>query len=319
MSQMLPYSFFNDVEKPLKYILYGDTDSDFVWLPNITIDTNDLRPTIDLANTIGKDINRLIEEHMKTNVLPKMGINPIHNRTKFKTEIIADCIFFIGIKKNYAYRLLVKEGNIIEHKPIKYTGLTTKSDMTKYTKQIINELIEQIMFNKEIPLKDKMNKATLFVMKFKQIIKKDISELNLEQIGQPKKWSLKTKNNTDTWQVFAMKLYNTIMDTEFFKPLSGGIAVPIIIKDVNLFLQKIDPYRFKSDLYIQDASLNKLKHIVLPYSFDKETVRERLNEYTIEINEDDVWEKICGQTIQDIMQLFNKYSNPLNQYISNIS
>ena len=29
MSQMLPYSFFNDVEKPLKYILYGDTDSDF--------------------------------------------------------------------------------------------------------------------------------------------------------------------------------------------------------------------------------------------------------------------------------------------------
>ena len=319
MSQMLPYSFFNDVEKPLKYILYGDTDSDFVWLPNITIDTNDLRPTIDLANTIGKDINRLIEEHMKTNVLPKMGINPIHNRTKFKTEIIADCIFFIGIKKNYAYRLLVKEVNIIEHKPIKYTGLTTKSDMTKYTKQIINELIEQIMFNKEIPLKDKMNKATLFVMKFKQIIKKDISELNLEQIGQPKKWSLKTKNNTDTWQVFAMKLYNTIMDTEFFKPLSGGIAVPIIIKDINLFLQKIYPYRFKSDLYIQDASLNKLKHIVLPYSFDKETVRERLNEYTIEINEDDVWGKICGQTIQDIMQLFNKYSNPLNQYISNIS
>ena len=116
-----------------------------------------------------------------------------------------------------------------------------------------------------------------------------------------------------------MKLYNTIMDTEFFKPLSGGIAVPIIIKDINLFLQKIVPYRFKSDLYIQDASLNKLKHIVLPYSFDKETVRERLNEYTIEINEDDVWGKICGQTIQDIMQLFNKYSNPLNQYISNIS
>lgn len=314
---MLPYTFFSDVEKRLKYVLYGDTDSDFVWIPNVKVDPENLTPVIDLANTIGKDINKLIETHICQNVLPKMGIDPKYNRTTFKTEIIADCIFFIGIKKNYAYRLLVKEGNIIGHKPIEYTGLTSKSDMTQYTKEILSGLIENVMFNKEIPLIDKHNKATQFIISFRNKILDDIKSLRLDLIGQPKKWSTKTKNNTDTWQIYGMKLYNTIMNEVIFKPLSGGIAVPIIIRDVNLFMNKIKSIKNASEFYIEDAPLNKLKNIVFPYSFDVEKVKSTLNEFSIIINEDDLWAKICGQNIQDVLSLFNKYKNPMNQYMIN--
>ena len=119
------------------------------------------------------------------------------------------------------------------------------------------------------------------------------------------------------------KQYGTIYQIEIadqrviFKPLSGGIAVPIIIRDVNLFMNKVQSIKNTSEFYIEDAPLNKLKNIVFPYSFDVEKVKSTLNEFSIIINEDDLWAKICGQNIQDVLSLFNKYKNPMNKYMIN--
>lgn len=315
---MIPHSFFKDVEKKLQYILYGDTDSQFLFIPQVKVDENNLEPAIKAANEIAEDINFEIEKHMNDNVLPKLGIDPQYNRTAFKTEIIANSIFFLGIKKNYAYKLLVKEGNIIPKKPIEYAGLISKSDLTTYTKVIIQGLIEDIMFDTSITPKEKLDKATRFIISFKEKIIEDVNNFNFKEIGQPKKWSIKTKNNEDTWQIYGMRLYNTIMEDPLFKPMGGGVALPITITNHTGFLQKIEPIKHNNEFYLRDSPLSKLNYIVFPYSFDIESVKERMKEFYIKINIDALWDKICGTNVKDIMNLISQYGRAIYQYIGSI-
>lgn len=310
---MIPYTFFKDVEKRLNHILYSDTDSLFLHIP-IKFNYENPKDSIEKVNKIAEDINNRILDHLNSYVLPKLGIDPKYNETFFKTEIIADSIFFLGVKKNYAYRLLVKEGNIIDKKPVKYTGLTSKSDMTKYTKNIINYSIENVMFDISLSPKEKKEKATKIIIDFRNKIYEDIKELNVSNIGQPKKWSTKTKNNEDTWQISAMRLYNTIMQDDVFKPMTGGVLVPIIITNPTDFVKKIADIRYLKDTYLQDTPLNKITFLAFPhFQFDKDKVKERMEFFNIKIDNDKIWEKICNTTIKDIMSLFDQYCNPLLQ------
>lgn len=315
---MLPYTFFNDVEKRLKYILYGDTDSTFIYVERVKVNLENLLETIDIANKISHAINDGITEHLNTNVLPKLGIDPQYNKTTFKTELVSNAIFFLGIKKNYAYRMLAKEGNIIDSQPIKYVGLISKSDMTKYTQTILKGLVEEIMFDIKSMPEDKKQKAVNYIIGFRNKIHEDVINLRFDEIGQPKKWSIKTKNNEDTWQVYGMRLYNTIMNEPVFKPMSGGLAVAINITNPTDFLQKVESVRHTNEMYLNDSPISKLNYIVFPYTFNVEEVKTALKHFNIEVNEEDLWSKICGTNIQDIMSLFNQYSNPINQLIGKI-
>lgn len=312
---MIPYTFFNDVEKRLKYVLYGDTDSIFVYVSKYKVDLNNLSGAIEMAKMISEEINRRVEEHLNSYVLPKLGINPKHNKTTFKTEIIANSIFFLGIKKNYAYRLIVKENVFIEKMPVKYAGLISKSDLTKYTRTMIQGMIENIMFGIKASPEEKRVAAVNYIVGFKNKVHDDIINLNISQVGQPKKWGTNSKKDDDTWQIYGMRLFNTVMNEAIFKPMGGGIAVPIIITNVTEFLERIAPFRFNNELFLNDAPITKLNYIVFPYVFSVETVKQKLEYFKIRIDEDTLWSKICGRNVQDIIELFNQYSNPINRLI----
>ena len=309
---MIPYTFFKDVEKRLKYILYSDTDSLFIHIP-IKFNYDNPNESIETVGNIAEKINNRIIDHLNSYVLPKLGIDPKYNETFFKTEIIADSIFFLGVKKNYAYKLLVKEGNIIKHKPVEYTGLTSKSDITKYTKEIINYVVENIMFDIELTDKQKKDKAIKYIKSYYDKILADIKELKIDSIGQPKKWSVKLKDDKDTWQIVGMRLYNTLFQEEVFKPMSGGILIPIIIENPNLFLNKIQHLKDNKDCFLKNTPINNIVWFAFPYSFDKDKIQALFDEYTIKINVDKIWEKIYNQTLQDIIDLFNQYCNPYLQ------
>lgn len=313
MANMPPYTFFNDVEKRLNYVLYGDTDSDFVWIPKVKVDYNNLIPIMNIANKVGKDVNARIEDHIKGNVLPKLGIDPEWNRTTFKTEIIADSILFVGTKKNYAYRLLVKEGIIIDDKPVEYTGLIAKSDMTQYTKKTITTLIEKLAFDKNIKLMDKHKYISSVQKDIANSVLNDVKELNVLHIGQPKKWSSNTKNNKDTWQNVGMRLYNTIMEDMIFKPMTSGILLPIQITDIPTFESKIKPLKNTNEYYLTEYnSTSDCNYIAFPYTFDPEKVKNKLAEYCIQINVEALLIKINGQNVTEIISLLNQYGNAIS-------
>lgn len=314
---MLQYSFYKDVEARLPHVLYGDTDSLFINLPTVKINENDLESAYKIISKVAKEINDELADHMNNNVLPLLGIDPQYNRTVFKTEIIVDKIFFTGKKKNYAYRLISKEWNEVKHKPVEYTGLTTKSDMIGKTKEIIHGLIEKIMFNSEYTPEQRSQAAVNYIIQFKDQVINDAKELNIMEIGQRKKWS--TKTTSDTFQITGMRLYNTIMEGDpVFKPMMGGIIIPIIITDPINFSKKMNDVKYKNPLYLNDTPVNKINYLCFPYSFDKEIVKERMKYYHIEINAAKIWENICNSQVEDITGLFKQYSNPINQLIGQI-
>lgn len=309
---MIPATFFKDVEKRLKYILYSDTDSLFIHIP-IKFNYDDPEKSMKIVNDVAESINNKIIDHLNSYVLPKLGIDPKYNETFFKTEIIADSIFFLGVKKNYAFRLLVKEGNIINSKPIEYTGLTSKSDITKYTKEIINHVIENIMFDIELSDTQKRDKTTQFIKGYYDKILADINELKIHSIGQPKKWSVKLKNDKDTWQIIGMRLYNTLFQEEHFKPMSGGILIPIIIDNPTEFLKKLQLIDNSKEYYLKSTPINNITWFAFPYTFDADKVKQLFKEYCIKIDVNKIWGKIYNKTLQDIVSLFNQYCNPYLQ------
>lgn len=308
----ISYTFMDDVEKKLKYVKYCDTDSLFIHFGNYKV--KDLQETKNFANKEAEIINEKNIERVTKYILPKLGIDPKYNETFFKTEIIANSIYFSGNKKSYAYRLLAKENKDILSKPIKYTGLIAKSDIPQYTKDIIKSLIEDIMFDLELTDQQKKIKADQLIQKFKNQISEHVNNLDLKLIGSPKKWSTKTKNNQDVWQITAMRLWNTITQTETFKPMVGGILLPIIIDNVNNFLQKIQPLRHLKNTFLLDTLLNNITYLAFPYNLDVEKTKQLMKEFSIKINEVKIWEKLYNVMIQNIMILFNDYSNPILNY-----
>lgn len=315
---ILDYDFYDKVEKRLDHVIYGDTDSLFINLPNTKIDYNNLQDSYNKIKDISEGVNDKLTEYLTSNVFNKLGIDPEYNRTSFKTEIISDAIMFTGQKKTYAFRMIAKEWNEVKHKPIEYTGSTTKSDVIAYTKQIINHLVENILFNTEYTPQQKTDLANAYIIEFRQKIMNDINSLNVENIGTPKKWGTKGKSNDDTWQIYGMRLYNTITDTMIFKPMLSGYALPIIITNSMEFIERIKDVRFKSNLYIGDAPLGKFSNIVFPHTFNKEVAKEAMEKYFIKIDFDKVWGKVLSKSLKDILAVFKQNSNPINQLIGKI-
>jgi len=295
---MIDYQFFQNVERAMKYVIYGDTDSLYINVPTLIPETPE--EALRLSEEIGEEINQQITHYTENILLPKMGIESDYNETLFKTELVCDGMLLLPVKKNYAYSLLAIEGKITSG--IEYTGIIKKSDIPPLTKDFIRSIIEDVIFNKEFRGQKLLNPINELAMQYNAKLKALIADLNVQPFATPKKWGSGHKKDRTPWQVTAMQLYNTIMDEHIFSPMAAGMTVPIAIANPVDFDNKISALRHKHRRYIGDTPLNNLTKLAIPYSYDPVKLKQVINYYGITIDENLCWGLVLNKVSKHIIE-----------------
>lgn len=282
---MLPKNFYKKCEEKniLKHILYGDTDSIFITIPVKDADKLTSDDKWNIADGTANEINKIIKNYHNDYLLPKQNINPKYCNTSFKTEMVLDSIMFLDIKKNYAYKLVNKEGKIVDPPQIKYTGIpVVKSDATKMTQQILRKMIEDVILNENIKDESKLDEIIKIMNEFKKKFDEDVLNYEFNDIGIPGKWSKRD------YIIFGMKLYNKIINEVVFNSGSAARFINCEFGDMNIF----------NGL---DFDPNKCKGICIPYIYDRNIIKQKFEENKIFINSQKQWEvifnKICNRIV----------------------
>jgi DNA polymerase elongation subunit (family B) len=302
----IPKSFWEDVEQELDSVLYSDTDSLFVNIKSLQHGSSE--NAIEISKKIGDEINQIISNFYEQELLPKLNIQPDHNRTFFKTEMTANSIIFLDVKKNYAYRETSSKGIARKNPVVKYTGLAVvKTDSSKLTKRIIEELVENIALNLEI--KDKKQAIHQLFYKVSQEIKTSLKNFGLLEIGTPKKWGMKGyKKEESTGHLNAMKLYNTLVDQIIFEEGTSGLVFSIKFENLSLIRELISNKNNKLDprYSINKIPLEKINSIAIPYNYKKEKLEEVFFKYKIKFDEKEIYNSTNVKIIERIVIAINK-------------
>lgn len=284
---MLPKDYYKKVEEVgfLKHILYSDTDSVFISVPT-DISKLTLDQKWELAEKSADDINEIILKYLKEDLLPRCNINPEQNQTYFKTELVFDSAMFMDVKKQYAYKLLIEEGNVLEEPKIEYTGIqVVKSDAAKLTQNLLKKMIEDIALNSDIPKNEKIDHLSKVVTKFKQQFDDDIMKVQYQDIGLPGKWGGRVIF------VNGMKLYNFIMNREIFSISSAG---------------KLLYCKFHNPPALKGIDLKETKGICVPYAYDTNEVKMKMEQFGIQIDADVQWSKLFTTTCERVIGLIKQ-------------
>lgn len=285
----LPEGFYKDVEKQsyLKHILYSDTDSIFICVPHK--DSSTLEPTQmwDIASFHAEKINENIIDYTQNVILNRCNIQPIHNRTDFKTELVMSAAMFLDVKKNYAYKLIVKEGSVLNPPKVNYTGIqVVRTNAPKLTQKLLREMIENIVLNDEIPRDKKAVSLISVVDNIKTEFDQKCNDYIFREIGIPGKWGKAIQI------INGMKLYNHIMGQQVFSPGSAG-----------LFIYGL----FKNAQFGENIDIKNTNGICVPYEYDVNHVKERLTANGIYPDSNTQWDKILSTTCQRVIQLAKLY------------
>lgn len=282
---MLPKNFYEDVEVPgaLKRVLYSDTDSIYITIPT-------KKPILELKKEekwqivieIANKINTAIIQYMQEYYLPKSNINPKHNMTDFKSELLASNMFFTGVKKNYAYTMECVEGVFLDPPKVKYVGIqVVKSNTSKHTQDMLKDMIENVMLNLAVTEKEKV--LIQVVHKFEKQFREDVLLFNFQNIGIPGKWG-KT-----IMFINGMKLYNFLLNEEVFNSGSSGKFMYCSFKNKNKFINNLD--------------MEKTNGICVPYEYDIEKLKEIMKQYSIEVDVRTHWSKLFSTTCQRVVDV----------------
>jgi len=281
---MLPKNFYDEVEKPnyLKNILYSDTDSLFLTIPIKDADQLSTEQKLEIANKVSDDINEAIVKYLNQHLLQKSNVSLEQNTTFFKSEMLMDAIMFLDVKKNYSYKILAKKGKIFKSPKISYTGIqVVKSDAAKLTQDLLKEIIENVILNTDIDNKDKISRISEIVNNFYNYFLEKCSILEINEISFPGKWQKK-----DMF-INGMKLYNHIMKQEIFSMGSAGNFIYCIFRKPKIF----------------SIDISKTNGICIPYSYDKELLKNKFDEFGIEIDKETQWNKLFTTTCQRVVDL----------------
>ena len=279
---MLEKDFYTKVEQPgyLKRVLYSDTDSIFIKIPEEDIEDKSAEELWENAEQAADAINDLIIDYNKNTLLPRCNIDPENNYTFFKTELLMSAMLFLDVKKNYAYKLLVKEGVVLDPPKISYTGIqVVKSDTAKFTQNLLKSVIEGVMLNEKINNEEKTNHIGEKVDEFNKQFKNDIHDFKFEEIGIPGKWS---KNKQ---MINGMQLYNQIMNEDIFSMGSAG--------------------KFLYCKFGNNYGPN-VNGICVPYEYDKEMLKEKFQAHKIVVDEDKQWNTLITTTCKRVFDLAKK-------------
>lgn len=281
----LPKDFYKIVEEKgyLQNVIYGDTDSLFIIIKS---DVKDLDDKINLAAKTGKDINSRIEEYLKGTYFKRANISPEYNQTDFKTEIIIDSILFIpDIKKQYAYKTIVKNNKVLEKPKVEYKGIqVVRVDATKLGQRLLREVIENIILNSNVKKEDKIAHVLKAVNDTHNEFLKCIEDAYFEDIGISCKWG------KDTSIINSMKIYNFIMGDNTFSASSAGRFIYCKFGNLDLFKSL-------------NIDLKKINSIVIPYNYSSDLVKEKFEEYKIVLDTEMQWGRVFTTTCNRIVEL----------------
>lgn len=280
--------FYDLVEDP-EYLqdnpYYSDTDSIYIGIPNIN-NIQDLKEQNKIIDKVSIDINNLIIEYLTKVQFKRCNLDPKQNHTFFKAELSLESILFLpDVKKQYAYKTLVKDGIILEKPKVNYKGIqVVRSDSCKLNQKLIRTLIEDVMLNAEVDKDNKLN----FVVKVLNGVREEFdnycNDFEVEPIGLPVKWA-KSKP-----AINAMQVYNFLIDKKLFLPGSAGRFIYCKFEDIKTFeMLKFD--------------MKNLNAVVFPYMFDKELVKERFKKYGIKIDIETQWGRVYTTTVRKIIKL----------------
>ncbi len=286
----LPENFYKLVEQPgyLKHILYGDTDSIFITIPQKEAEKLTVERRWEIAEHSAGQINNSIIEYCQQILLPRCNIDPKHNKTFFKTEMLIDAAMFLDVKKNYAYLLSCKEGVVLDPPKVQYTGIQViKSDAAKVTQRLLASMIEDVMLNTKIRKLDRIAAIGQIVTDFRERFTEDVNNYRFADLGFPGKWSKK-----DMF-IHGMQVYNYIMGVETFNMGSPG-------KFVYCQFHAPGPLKMATEGDMRSPG------ICVPYEYDVDLLRQKMEQFQISVDQNLHWSKLFTTTAQRIVDLARK-------------
>jgi hypothetical protein len=301
MTAEIPPDFWDRVEtEKLKYVIYGDTDSLYLSIPEVERDNT--KEYVEASEELADEINDIIIGSMNDLILPKMNCEG-HNKTFFKSELVMSSILFTDVKKKYCFKEIANEGKIHEEPIIRYTGISVvRSNTAEWTKDFIREIVEDLALNSDVKTKKEIQvRMQEIARKYNNSLHSNIDDLNFSYIGVPCKWG-NTKYKRDTAELTGMKLYNTIFKADYFKENTSGLKIPIKIKDPNNFLELTKTLKFNNEFCIHNTPVDKLSFIVVPIYHVKEELKPVLDKFGIEIDKEVAWDKLVDTALDRIIK-----------------
>ncbi|MEM4385969.1 MAG: DNA polymerase domain-containing protein [Candidatus Anstonellales archaeon] len=293
----IPADFFSKVEMDSEYVVYGDTDS--LYLNIKSIKPNSTEEAINQSKKISEDINKIIKDYLDGYFLPKSGVSKEYNCIDFKTEVICSAMILLDVKKNYVYRMIAKEGVILDKPKTKYVGIpVVRSDYSDLTRDMIRDVIESILDG------SKPEKIASIISDYKKTMNKHISEYSFKYIGIPVKWAMR-EYVRDTAQIIGMKLYNILTGVEKFRQTVSGRRIPINI---------LNGVRFTSYIHTKDGSdyiseiggVDKIKFICIPDDYSPDDIKRIMNDSGIVVDSARLWDISYSKTLKRIVKLLEE-------------
>ena len=305
---MLDPEFWKKTEDS-DYIDYTDTDSMFLHVPFVSKyeKGTDLHVAdcLDASNKIGKDVNNLILEYNRDYYFPKCGKSMDYNMTNYKTEVVAEGILLLGIKKNYCLKqIAVKDKAVSKDKQFKYTGFPNiKADTPKLAKYLLDYLCEELAFgNKNLNKKTINNELNFIIKDVYDKTKQCCEDFNLRDICSSIKYSTKDYKDVPS-HIMGMRLYNSLLDDKIFTFFSAGYKLPIKLNNQLLIEDFVKKNRFESQFMLNSIRLDKINYLGIPYDYKTENIKELFTTFQIEINFEKVWDIINGKIARNVIEL----------------
>lgn len=282
-------------------ILVHNTDSIYINLP---VDSNDIENSMVVSQDIAIEVNDLIHDFLNEYILSKMNIEPQYNFTFFKTELTAHSIIFLETKKNYAFKATSVKNKILPKPKVEYVGIPiVKVSTPLFSSEFIRALTEDIALTdvSKVDIQEKLNNvAKVMWVKLLECIK----DCNIAYIGSPGKWNT-TKN--DNSHVTGMRLYNSLTNSETFKPMVSGYSIGIRITNYSLIESRISSVSNNSTLYFNKA-ITGINFISIPYGYDPEAIKKLFIDYDISIDKESLWDSLYNTVAKRITEVIKAYS-----------
>lgn len=301
----IPKDFWKKMETDknfFHYVIYGDTDSMYINIPEIKPKTTE--EAITAANTISKEINDIITDFTNEIILKKLNVDKKYNHTDYKTELVASSILLMDIKKNYAYKIIAEKGKVFKNPKIEYKGIpVVRVDYSKFTQDLIRTLIDDIVLSPDDENANTIDKLRKLLQEKQLLLKKCISELNIEYIGSPGKWSLSNEYKLEPYHLTAMRLYNSITETETFKEGTSGYSLPVVLEVQSKINMKINSIGKNSYYLDPNTPISKLTYLTLPYHVNKNKLLKLMSDFDISLDFEVLWDKLFSKSAQRICEI----------------
>jgi len=249
--------------------LYSDTDSAYLKIKLPFEKFENIEKTVDYTQDIALTSNGYYGKFLNENLQDKFNLNPKYNLMDFKSEVVAVRGFFRG-KKYYSLLVLWNEGTYYDQGKIKKTGgQIVKSDVTKITFDLLNEVYFNLTKNFDITTEEELYYKIFNDLKkiYSKKLELAIKNLDIEYFGIPKKWGVKEFKSLPMPVKGAM-FYNLIFKDNL-RPGESFIVVQVKLNNLKKIL----------DIYNLKNKNNELS----PYMINKDEINKKLNVISIPV------------------------------------